>query len=104
MSNTYSLKGTKFGIDRDYPKNIIDKGKELYQSQDARDAREKGIKTQIRHPARLYIQGKLVKDCFPERFTVLKESRIDGFEFEKCSMDQQLHNATVYSKATKIDM
>ena len=39
LERAYTLKGTQFGMDRDYPKEIADARKFLYKSEKAKNAR-----------------------------------------------------------------
>lgn len=98
LQSAYTLSGTPFGVDRDYPREIAEARKRLFQVTDARYAREDRFNVQIRYPARLYVKGRLVKDCSPDWFTLLKESRVEGFQIEKT------YNCIMYSKDTEIDM
>ena len=79
LENAYRLKGTNFGVDRDYPKEILDARKRLYKSKEAFDARKCRQKVQIRYPAKLFINDRLVRDEFPEWSSYMKVSRIEGF-------------------------
>ena len=82
LEQGYRLKGSNFGIDRDYPKEIASARKELYSCNEAKEARRRNLRVQIKFPAKLYIEGRIVRDMFPGWFDVMKESRIDGFDFE----------------------
>ena len=55
MDNAYKLRGSKFRVDRDYPKEIVEARSKLYQCAEAKEARAKqGCKVQIKYPAKLY--------------------------------------------------
>lgn len=116
MSNVYKLKHTPFGVDRDYPHEIAQARRELYQSNAAQEARQHKVKCQIKYPAMLYIGGKFEHDMFPDWFTVLKGSRVAGFNHintsAQISHDQHLDNRrcsdmymehSVYSNKTIVD-
>ncbi|KAH3728989.1 hypothetical protein DPMN_054952 [Dreissena polymorpha] len=45
-----------------------------------RTARVNREKIQIRYPAKLYINGRPIKNMFPEWFDILRESRTTGFQ------------------------
>ncbi|KAH3815471.1 hypothetical protein DPMN_143994 [Dreissena polymorpha] len=53
MEETYKLKGTPYGIDRQYPREIARARSELHNIHEARDARSRRLKMQIGYPARL---------------------------------------------------
>lgn len=76
MSKVYKLKGSRFGVDRQYPKEISKARSELYNSTEAKRARENRQKVQIRYPARLFIDGRCVSDKFPEWYKILGTDRL----------------------------
>ena len=57
MANAHRLRNTNFRVERDYPKEIADARKTLYQSQEAVMARRKSQKLQILYPAKLCRRG-----------------------------------------------
>ena len=75
LSNAKRLKGTSFGISRDYPSEISEARKELWP--EFKMAREKygPRRVSLRFPASLVINGDTVKDLFPDWHEVLKGSR-----------------------------
>ena len=78
LDRSYKLKGTKFRVDRDYPREIVEARKRLQFSEKAEQARRRGSRIQVKYPARLFIDGQLVIDEFPEWFDCMKVNRIDG--------------------------
>ncbi|KAH3811702.1 hypothetical protein DPMN_140117 [Dreissena polymorpha] len=62
MRKVYLLKNSGFGINRQYPKEISTASSALYKSEEAVDARSNRRNVQIRYPARLFIDGRCVKD------------------------------------------
>ena len=80
IEHAYRLRGTNFRIDRDYPIEIVDARKHLNQMEQTRTARVNREKIQIRYPAKLYINGRPIKNMFPEWFDILRESRTTGFQ------------------------
>ena len=76
LQQAYKLRGTRFGVDRDYPKEIAEARRALYACTEAREARARRSKVQIRYPARLFIDGQLVDDKFPDWFQILSTPRI----------------------------
>jgi hypothetical protein len=71
MNKAYKLKGSNLGIDRQYPKEIAMARASLYKTAEARTARSNRQKVQIKYPPVLYIDGKFVKDMFPDWWKVL---------------------------------
>lgn len=76
MERAYRLRGSVFGIDRDYPREIANARKQLYNSDEAKSARVNREKVQIKYPARLFIKGKMVKDKLPDWFSMLRGDRL----------------------------
>jgi hypothetical protein len=58
MQKAYKLKGSKFGVDRDYPREFANARKSLYNSLEAKQARQDKEKMYITYPAKLFIQGQ----------------------------------------------
>lgn len=75
LKNASRLKGTSFGISRDFPSEISDARKELWPEFKRARAKYGPRGVSIRYPAALIINGDTVKDLFPDWFTVLKGSR-----------------------------
>ena len=109
LQNAYKLKRTQFGVDRDYPKEIVSARKQLYTSQRARDARARREKVQIRYPARLFIDGRSVDDKFPDWFPVINEDRLKRTTYRGEKYDggpdrsRNLTHSNVYSRETDSD-
>ena len=80
LEHAYILKGSQFGMDRDYPKEIADARKSLYKSEKAKNARYQRQKIQIKYPAKLIIAGKVEDDRFPDWYDIMREGRVAGFE------------------------
>ena len=83
LDRSYKLKGTKFRVDRDYPREIVEARKRLQFCEKAEQARRRGSRIQVKYPARLFIDGQLVIDEFPEWFDCMKVNRIDGTDMNK---------------------
>jgi hypothetical protein len=98
MGRAYKLKGTPFGIDRDYPKEISVARKELYSCQEAKDARQLRKKVQIAYPAKLIIEGQLIRDKFPEWQKYMRQDRLENI----CFSQQRLNvNVSVADQGIK---
>lgn len=87
LERSHKLKGTKFRIDRDYPKEIVEARKRLQYCEEAVNARKRGVKVQIKYPARLFINGQFVRDEFPDWYDCMKINRIDGTSVTKNQHD-----------------
>lgn len=76
LQNAYKLTDTQYGINRDYPKEIIEARSKLWPMyKKAKGENQKG-EVYIGYPAKLIVRGKVVADKFPEWRTVLRGSRV----------------------------
>lgn len=76
LSNAKKLKDTPFGINRDYPKEIISARSNLWPKYKKAKADNPNGNVYIGYPAKLIVNGKVVADEFPEWNNVLKGSRV----------------------------
>jgi hypothetical protein len=93
MENVQNLYGTRFGIDRDYPKEIAVARKKLYDFQ--RMNFSKKDKCKIQYPAKLIVNGKLVRDEFPDWHHLLNMNLLEMFD--------ETAEDSVYIRSTVID-
>ena len=70
LQNAYKLSGTLYGINRDYPKEIIEARSKLWPMY--KKARGENLKGEVYvgYPAKLTVRGKVVADDFPDWRTV----------------------------------
>lgn len=90
MGKAHMLKNTPFSICYDQPKEINDARKKLWDELKLIKAKEPRVKFQIVYPAKLVIEGKVVRDEFPDWTQVMKGSRLVDFSHidNTCSYDQ----------------
>ncbi|MES9880124.1 MAG: hypothetical protein ABW185_04505 [Sedimenticola sp.] len=97
MSKVRHLKGTGFGVDRDYPREIVDARKKLYPG--FKLARETQKRPAIKYPARLVVDGKTIQDEFPDWYDTMQLDRVamvNGFRTIN-------HDRDAYSTSTVPD-
>ena len=78
MANANKLRGTEFGINRDYPNEIVQARSRLwadYKNEKARCERDKDRKVYIGFPAKLVVNGRINRDEFPLWKSLLRENR-----------------------------
>ena len=80
MSRAYMLKNTPFSIGYDLPKEIKDARKRLWDEVKRIRQTSPRVKFQIVYPAKLLIEGRVVRDEFPDWGKVMKGSRLTDFE------------------------
>lgn len=106
MTRAYKLRGSNFGIDRQYPKEIRSARTELYQREDVKTAKMNRKKVQIRYPAKLYINDQLIEDKFPDWHKILSSDRVKQVTQSKFNPQQnkeQGYRSRGYSDSTIID-
>ena len=75
LANAKKLKNTNFGINRDYPKEIISARSTLWPTFKKARADNPNGSVYIGYPAKLIVNGRVLADQFPEWRKVLKGSR-----------------------------
>jgi hypothetical protein len=93
------LKDTRFGIDRDYPKEIASARKKLWPLYLENKKLRKDVK--IAYPAKLIVNGKVVADEFPSWHEILQKDRCAFLEDMKIK-NYSVPNHSVYSVETEI--
>ena len=75
LAKAHTLQGTEFGINRDYPDEIVKARSRLWGDYKAEKPRYPRGKVYIGFPAKLVVAGEVVRDEFPDWQGVLKGSR-----------------------------
>lgn len=74
MNNVGRLRGTRYVIDRDYPREIVDARRRLWPK--FKEAKAKGgLRVSIQFPAKLVINNSVVQDEFPDWYRVINSHR-----------------------------
>ena len=84
------LRGTQYGVSRDYPVEIKNARRLLWDDLKAAKRRNPAANVSIGFPAKLSVNGQIVSDLFPEWDDILRGSRIDG---------KHISQKSIYSKA-----
>lgn len=79
MSRAHLLKSTPFSVGYDLPKEINEARKKLWVELKSIKNSKPSAKYQILYPAKLIVDGKLVRDEFPDWGDVLHRSRMTDF-------------------------
>ena len=77
LSNANKLQGTRYGINRDYPREIIDAKKPLFEEKKRLKSQNPNATISIQYPAKLVMNGRVIKDKFPQWLTVMRSDRLD---------------------------
>ena len=77
LGSAPNLRGTAYGISRDYPNEISKARNSLWkQFKDIRD-NNKNKKVSLGFPAKIMVDNAVVVDLFPDWFEILRDSRVD---------------------------
>ena len=79
MSRVYMLRNTRYSVDFDLPKEIGDARKRLWNEAKQIRSNDPRARTQIVYPAKLLVDGKLVRNEFPDWNVAIRGSRIGDF-------------------------
>ncbi|MEW8548621.1 MAG: hypothetical protein AB2693_34400 [Candidatus Thiodiazotropha sp.] len=101
MKQGYCLKDTNFSISRDYPLEIIRARKTLWPEYKQIKVQNPNAKVAIVYPAKLIINGRVVKDLFPEWDNVLRGSRIDLKHASQYSFSRKIVPAPATSRTAQ---
>ena len=78
LSNAKRLKGTPYGINRDYPKEIADARRDLYKELKQIKHDDKEADVSLQYLAKLVVDGSVRTDRFPKWRAVMKKSGLDS--------------------------
>ena len=80
IEHVYLLKGTRYGVDRDYPKEINNARRLLWNRyKELRETKRRTDTVSLQYPARLVVNGKIVEDAFPGWNEALKKVRVEPY-------------------------
>ena len=95
MSNAHLLRGTPFSVDHDLPKEISAARKLLWDEIKSIKRSKPSAKCQIIYPAKLSVDGKIVRDEFPGWSEALRGSRLGDFShIEETVFSRDIHDQT----------
>lgn len=79
MNRAHMLRNTPFSVGYDLPKEINEARKKLWAELKSIKSTKPRVKFQILYPAKLIVEGKLVRDEFPDLGDALYRSRMADF-------------------------
>ena len=86
MSKANLLKGTPFSICYDLPKEINEARKKLWDELKSIKSKRPNARVQIVYPAKLVVEGKVVRDEFPDWGNIIQASRLPDFTYVENSL------------------
>lgn len=78
LSKAYKLKGTNYGINRDYPPEIVQARSRLWPLYKKLKAQNKKGDVFIGYPAKLIVKKKVIRDEFPDWSEIMQKQRAQG--------------------------
>ena len=78
MSQGRILKGTQNSVSRDYPQEVTNVRRLLWDELKNIKSQDPQAKVSLGYPAKLIVSNRVVLDLFPEWDSIMKGSRIDG--------------------------
>ena len=84
------LKDTEYGISRDFPLEITRARRTLWPEYKQQKAKDPSARVAIVFPAKLLVNGTVVRDLFPEWDHLLKGSRIDMTHASQQSVNRNI--------------
>ena len=80
IERAYMLKGTRFGVDRDYPKEINNARKLMWNRyKELRETKRRNDTVSLQFPAKIVVNGRVVEDAFPGWNDALKKVRVEPY-------------------------
>ena len=76
MSSANKLKGTHYSVNRDYPQEIVDAMKSLWSGYKRIRQDHPNDKVTLAYPAKIVMNGRIMKDAFPHWGKIMKGRRI----------------------------
>ena len=98
------LQNTRFGIDRDYPKEISEARKRLWGQYKLEKSKRRS-NVRLLYPAKLVVNGDVIADEFPDWHEIMQLDRLSLFR-PAITGDQNINvtvNHSVFSTETDID-
>ena len=77
LSNAHKLKGTKYSINRDYPQEIVNAHQTLRKEYKSLKSENPDKRVKIVYPAKILMNGRVVRDAFPQWGEVLYGYRVN---------------------------
>ena len=79
MNRAHMLKNSPFSVGYDLPKEINEARKRLWDELKSIKTTNPRARFQILYPAKLIVEGRLVRDEFPDRIEIIQGSRLGDF-------------------------
>ena len=80
LSSANKLKGTHYSVNRDYPQEIVDARKSLWSEYKRIRQDHPNDKVTLAYPAKIVMNGSIMKDAFPHWGKIMKGRRIQHID------------------------
>ncbi|KAH3775046.1 hypothetical protein DPMN_176442 [Dreissena polymorpha] len=91
LANAYKLKGTKYGINRDYPKEITQARARLWNRFKQERANNPKGSVHIGYPAKLIVQKTVLQDEFPDWKIITQSHRTEQLKTSETVTKSPVH-------------
>ena len=91
MSSVNKLKGTHYSVNRDYPQEIVDARKSLWSEYKRIRQDHPNDKVTLAYPAKIVMNGSIMKDAFPHWGKIMKGRRIQHVDKPSLHREHREH-------------
>ena len=105
LTNANKMKGTTYSVSRDYPPEITRARKHLWAEYKDLRTRNPFDKVSIVYPAKIVVNGRVVRDMFPHWNTIMQGSRVhestDSLYHKQSRHNVQNQNQNIHSQTRR---
>ena len=91
LSSANKLKGTHYSVNRDYPQEIVDARKSLWSEYKRIRQDHPNDKVTLAYPAKIVMNGSIMKDAFPHWGKIMKGRRIQHIDKPSLHREHREH-------------
>ena len=100
MESASNLKGSSYGVSRDYPKEISQARQSLWWKFKELRENNPNKKVTLEYPAKVTVDNVVVADMFPDWFSILKGSRVDMSYMQRSKQTNPIVNADTFDRSS----
>ena len=98
IGREYLLKGSRYGVERDYPKDINNARRLLWSRyKEQKETKHRNDTVKLQNTAMLVVNGKVVEDAFPGWSEALKIIRVEPYEPSQDKTNKMICAPSEYS-------
>ena len=100
MESASNLKGSSYGVSRDYPKEISQARQSLWWKFKELRENNPNKKVTLEYPAKVTVDNVVVADMFPDWFSILKGSRVDMSYMQRSKQTNPIVNVDTFDRSS----